>query len=251
MTKEIDIAAAEKQIAKDKIIPRGKYGKSAEKALTFDELDYLRYNLESRRDKIVLIGLAFAGKRISELIQCRKDWLRWDTLQAGDKKLRVLAIDIPKECKDIFNLYGHWRPKTKLARTTYILDENLAELFHSYYIDHPKGISEEFNSVVLKSISRNISTYTIGSKFLKLLIKFHKEANPELSDEKINEIRPKLSSHPLRSTFENLLFYKYRVSIDICANILGHSPEVAKKHYISKSTGNIKNKLAQEVLNGF
>lgn len=228
--------------------PRGKYGKSSEKALTFDELDYLRYNIESRREKIILIGTAFAGMRISEAIQCRKEWIRWDTLQTGDKKLRVLAIDIPAECKDILNLYAVWRPKTKQSRTTYILDENLSESFHSYYIDNPKGLSEEFKSKVLASISRNISNYIIGEKFLKMLHKFHKEANPEMQEEKMLELRPKLSAHPLRSTCENLLFYKYRVSLDIAASILGHSEEIARKHYVSKSNSNIKNKLAQEVL---
>jgi integrase len=233
---------------------RTKYGKSSEKALTFPELDFLRYNLESRREKIILIGTAFAGMRIAELIQCRKTWMRWHTLESADGKMRVLAIDIPQEDRDIFNKYSFWKPKTKTGRTTYIFDETLAEIFVSYYSDNVDGISVEFKSKNLKSISRNISMYVIGTRFLGLLYKFHSEEafkiekNEDLVAEKVRSIRPKLSAHPLRSTFENLLFYKYKIDLDISASILGHSPEIARKHYVSKTQSNIEHKLAMQVI---
>lgn len=225
---------------------RGKYGKSADKSLEFEELEFLRYGLEDKKERLILIATAYAGLRIGELVQCRKEWLRWDVLVSGEDKLRVLAIDIPEKTRNILNLYSNWNPKTKSKRTTYIIDENLAELFYGFYMDNPKGISELFKSKNHKSICRNISTYIIGTKFLKYLIEFHRSNGKE--EDEIKEIRSKLSSHPLRSTYENLLFYKYKISIDISASILGHSEEVAKKHYISKSRGNIKNRLAQQIM---
>lgn len=248
MVKEFDtkkIEAYEKN--KDKI-KRGKYGKSSEKALSFPELDYLRYNLDEIKERIILIGNAYTGMRIEEFIQCRKEWIRFDILEHDGKKLRVLAIDIPEEDKNITNLYSTWRPKTRNARTTYIIDELLAQEFYNYYKLHPKGISEEFKSKKVKSIARNISTYIIGEKFLKLLWDYHKKEEPDISQDKLKKLRPKLSAHPLRSTFENLLYFRYDVSLDIAADILGHSIEIAQEHYIAKTQGNIKHKLAMKVI---
>ena len=237
---------------------RNKYGKSSEKALSFEELDYLKFNLQELRDRILLIGSAYAGLRIGELVQCRLEWLRWDMLTNADgKQMRVLAIDIPKESRNILNLYEIWRPKTKTERTTYILDEVLAQTFILFYQEHPKGIGELFKSKKTKSLIKNLSSYVIAVRFKKMLQQYHIEnfktiSNGKLSQDelktKAQEIRSKLSAHPLRSTYENLLFYKYKVPLDICASLLGHSEEIARKHYVSKSTGNIKHKLGEHVI---
>ena len=244
MNREITIKKSKKGI---------KYSKSADKALTFEELEYLQYNINNIRERIILIGLAFAGLRIGELVQCRKDWLRWDVLDSGDKKKRVLAIDIPSQDRNILNKYMLWTPKTKTERTTYILDELLSQTFFDYYMNNNNGISSEFETKNLLHLNRNISVYIVGTKFLKYLYKYHKqkyyeEHKQEIDIDKLKKIRSKLSAHPLRSTYENLLFYKYKVSIDVASSILGHSEDIAKKHYVSKSRSNIKNKLAQEIL---
>lgn len=241
-----------------KLNQRKKYGKSSDKALSFQELDFLRYHIEDIKEKTILIGTAFSGMRISELVQCRLSWLRWDILEnRNGKKLRVLAIDIPGETKDIFNKYRLWSPKTKKSRTTYILDETLAESFKLFYETYPDGISKLFKSKNMKSIIRNISIYTIGIKFLSYLHQYHTEElnktyGSKLSIQeimkKVFEIRPKLSAHPLRSTYENVLFDRYDVSIDIVARIMGHTVEIAQKHYIANTKENTKNKLANQIL---
>lgn len=232
-----------------------KYGSAADKALSFEELEYLRYNIQDHRNRVILIGTAFGGMRITELIQCRKAWCRWDTLEANGEKKRVLAIDIPIEDKNIVNkhmkdwrikTYNKWKVSGQLKRTTYILDETLATEFMLFYNERPDGISTLFKSKKEKSIARNISSYIISVIFKDVLLRFHMEN--DLTKEKALELRPKLSAHPLRATYENLLFYKYKVSIDIAAELLGHSPEIARQHYLSNSTGNIKNKLAQELI---
>lgn len=235
---------------------RGKYGKSSEKALTFPELDYLRYHIEDKREKIILIGLAYAGLRISEFVQCRKMWLNWEVLENKEgKKLRALAINVPQEDRDIINQYKEWQPKTKTKRTTYILDEIMSEIFMQFYTEHPRGIGELFKSKNHLSICRNISIYVIGVKFLGYLQTYHEEElkkqnrwTKEEIEIKIQEERPKLSSHPLRSTFENLLYYKYSVTLDVAASMLGHSVDIAKKHYLAETKENIKGKLGNQVI---
>jgi integrase len=235
---------------------RGKYGKASEKALTFDELDYLRHNIENRREKIILIGLAYAGLRISEFVQCRKMWLSWKVLQNSEgKKLKALSINIPIKDRDVVNKHLEWNPKTKSSRTTYILDEVMGELFMQFYNDHPDGIKELFKSKLKKSIATNISVYIIGVKFLNYLQNYHSEKllsentwNIQQTEQKIQEVRPKLSSHPLRSTFENLLYYKYSVSLDIAASMLGHSVDIAKKHYLAETKENIAGKLGNQII---
>lgn len=237
----------------EKLDNNNKYGSSFEKALSFEELDFLRFNVQKHRDRIILIGTAFAGLRISELIQTRKEWLRWDNLESGGKIKRVLAIDIPIEDRNILNKYKVWKVKTykkwldrgQKTRTTYILDEVLATEFIMFF-EKFDGIGEFFKTKNQDSIRRNISMYIIGTNFKKLLIEYHIKQN--ITEEKAEELRPKLSAHPLRATYENLLFYRHGIDIGIAAELLGHSEEVAKKHYLSNSRGNVKNKLAKQIL---
>jgi integrase len=232
-----------------------KYGSSAEKVLSLEEREYLVNNIHVHLDRVILIGTAYAGLRIEELVQCRKTWLRWEVLSFNDKKKRVLAIRVPIEDKNIVNKYcKNWKIKTHnywlnrgiRYRDTYILDENLATEFMLFYYSNPEGISAKFKSKNSKSISQNISMYRIGVIFLKKLQEFHYSRGLELNQ--ILELRTKLSAHPLRATYETFLFYEKNISIDIASQLLGHSEETAKKHYIKNSNQNIQNKLAKQIL---
>ena len=247
--------------------PRGSYGKSKDKALSTDELNYLTFELHNDRDRVILIGNAYGGMRIGEFIQCRLSWLEWTTLDDGNNKMHVLAIKIPHEDKNIVNLNSKvlWSPKTHdSCRTTYIIDENFAQQFYSFYKKNPRGICECFKSKDHKSIERNISAYIIAVRWLKLLRNYHRDIlikkyndidiNKDEFEDELDKKRSRkyknarLSAHALRSTYENLLFYKYNLDIELSAVILGHTPEIARKHYISKSDKNIQMKLSQVLL---
>lgn len=246
---------------------RGDYGKSSDKSPRFEELDYLRYNLNNRRDKIILIGVGFAGLRIEEFVQNRLAWMYWEILENGEKKMRVLRIRIPEQDKEIVNPNSKlpWSPKTKQSiRSTYILDETLAETFMNFYQEHPKGISELFKTKKTESVCRNISSYIIAVQWLEILREYHRkkllekykgvEIAQSQIEEELDKIRsrkyPKsrLSAHAFRSAYENLLFYRYKISLDISSSILGHTPKIAEAHYIAKTEKNIELKLGSQLM---
>ena len=186
---------------------RGKYGKSKDKALTYTERTNLINNIENTKDRVILIGGAYAGLRQGELVQCRKDWLEWK--EFGDKK--VLAINIPGECRNLKNKYGVWKPKTRRSRTTYIFDLGLAREFYNYFNDNELGINIS---------ERNLSEYRV-----KIIMG--------------NMIGRKISSHCLRASTTNYLVKELGLDIGDAATLLGHKDErTTLDHYKGLSKAN-------------
>lgn len=116
----------------DKIIDlnkRGKYGSAKDKAKSLKELQELLKILKDPKSRMIIILCGFAGFRVGELTQLRKEWL--NRIDFNGKE--VLSINIPNECRDINNKYSIWRPKTKRERTTYLFDKELfLEVEHFY-----------------------------------------------------------------------------------------------------------------------
>lgn len=116
----------------DKIIDlnkRGKYGSAKDKAKSLREIQEILKTIKDPKSRMIIILCGFAGLRVGELAQLRKDWL--NRIEFNGKEL--LSINIPFECRDINNKYSIWRPKTRRERTTYLFDKELfLEVEHFY-----------------------------------------------------------------------------------------------------------------------
>jgi len=186
---------------------RKKYGKSKDKALSYTERENLIDNLENTRDRVILILGAYAGMRQGEIIQCRKEWLDWKDF--GKKK--VLAINIPAECRNIKNKLELWRPKTRRERTTYIFDVGLAREIYNFFKDNSLGVNIS---------ERNLSEYRV-----KIIMG--------------DMIGRKISSHCLRAGATNYLIKEIGLDIGDTATILGHKDErTTLDHYKGLSKAN-------------
>lgn len=121
----------------------------------------------------ILIALTMeAGLRISEAVQCRKEWL--NHTEDG------YTINIPKEDRDINNLKKFWTPKTDAgAREVIFLDANVGSMVNTYFITNPKGlgISRQRAGQIVKALGKAIN-------------------------------KPNLHPHALRSTYANNLVYQ-------------------------------------------
>lgn len=120
----------------------------------------------------VLVALTMeAGLRISEAVQCRKEWL--NISEDG------ITINIPKEDRDIRNLKKFWTPKTEAgAREVIFLNPYVGSMVETYFITNPKGLgfSRQRAGQIVKSLGTAMK-------------------------------KPKLHPHALRSTYANNLVY--------------------------------------------
>lgn len=108
---------------------RGKYGSVKDKALTPAEVETIYLGLKSNKDRCIFILGAYAGLRVGELVQMRREWL--ERKKFGEKE--VLCVNIPNESRDIKNKYSIWRPKTRRERTTYIFKKELFLEVENYF----------------------------------------------------------------------------------------------------------------------
>ena len=147
----------------------------------------------------VLIALTMeAGLRISEAVQCRKEW--FNETEDG------ITINIPKEDRDIKNLKKFWQPKTDAgAREVIFLNESIGAKVQSFYISNPKGLE----------ISRQRAGQIIKS--LGVLIN-----------------KPNLHPHALRSTYANNLVYQ-GVNTNTLTYYMGWSDLKTAQNYVKTS----------------
>jgi len=186
---------------------RKAYGSSKDKSITYTERENLINNLENTRDRVILIAGAYAGMRQGEIVQCRLDWLEWQNYN----NIKILAINIPDETRDLKNKLKLWRPKTKRPRTTYIFDSMLAREFYNFFKDNPKGIN---------LCERNLSEYRV-----KIIMG--------------NMIGRKISSHCLRAGATNYLIKEIGLDVGDASTILGHRDErTTLDHYKGLSKSN-------------
>jgi len=190
---------------------RGKYGKSKDKALTPAQARDLYKSLSTHKDRVIFILTAYAGLRVGELTQIRKEWL--ERLNFND--VEVLKINIPDECRDIKNKYKIWRPKTKYGRTTYIFEKELFLEVENWF-EHNESIGLSYRGL------------------------------QDLAYRKFNN-----SLHPLRSTAQNYFYYEKELPVRVIAQLLGHKDEkTTLKHYASMNNQQteafLMNKLSKE-----
>lgn len=202
-------------------------GKSKDKALTPKEREVLENNLKDTKHQMILFLGAYAGLRVSEMIQCRQAWLEWVEIENLGK---ILAINIPVEDSDVRNKFKRWTPKSKapkthidnlknlpnelskelnLSRTTYIFESNIAHSVWFWFDNNEDGIS----------LSRqNITTIIVKGTFAKLL----------------RRLPSQITTHALRATFQNYIFFEKNFDIKFCQLVLGHQDDrTTMKHYTS------------------
>lgn len=147
----------------------------------------------------ILIALTMeAGLRISEAVQCRKEWL--NHTEDG------YTINIPKEDRDINNLKKFWQPKTEAgAREVIFLDANVGSMVNTYFITNPKGleISRQRAGQIVKSLGKLIN-------------------------------KPNLHPHALRSTYANNLVYQ-GVNTNTLTYYMGWSDLKTAQNYVKTS----------------
>lgn len=180
-------------------------GASKDKALEPRERELLEKNIKDTKHLIIFFLGCYAGLRVSEMIQCRLAWLEWVHI----KEKKVLAINIPESDNDIKNKRKKWTPKTKYKRTTYIFDPDKAASVYFWFDNHEDGLM----------ISRQmITTKIVKGKFAKIL----------------RRLPQHISTHALRSTFQNYLFFEKNMDIKFCQLVLGHKDDrTTTKHYTS------------------
>lgn len=178
-------------------------GSSKDKALTKRERELLEEGIEDNKHLIILFLGVYAGLRVSEMIQCRCSWLEWHKIK--DKK--VLAINIPAEDRDARNKLKKWTPKNKSVRTTFIFEESKAAAVYFWFDNNKDGLQ----------LSRQaITTYIVKAKFSKIIRRSSKD----------------ISTHCLRATFQNYLFYEKNFEMKFCQLVLGHkSSSTTSKFY--------------------
>jgi len=166
---------------------RGKYGSAKDKALTPDERVKMIKKLKKDSDRVIFILTAYAGLRVGELEQMRKEWIEIKTLNDNE----LMCINIPNECKDI-NSRKLWRPKTKRERTTYIFEKDLY-LEVKHYFNHNDSIG--------------IKIRAIQERVYKLCA---------------NILLKKKSIHCYRATAQNYMKYERGLIPEVIAVMLGH-----------------------------
>lgn len=115
-----------------------KRGSAKDHALDDKERKILEKKLK-KKDRIIYYLGAYAGMRVTEIEQCRFNWLEWKEF---DNK-KVLAINIPSKDKDVRNkkvTRNEFNSKSRLARTTYIFDETIAPRIYDFYESNPDGL---------------------------------------------------------------------------------------------------------------
>jgi len=182
---------------------RGKYGSAKDKALTPDKRKEVLKTL-SGKEKIIFILGAYAGLRVGEIEQVRKEWLSRKVFNQKE----VLAIDIPAECRNIHNKYEIWRPKTKRPRSTYIFEPEIYTELEAYfnYVDSVKLSVRGLQDLSYRKFGVNI--------------------------------------HSLRATAQNYFKYELNMPTEIIAVMLGHKDvRTTLQHYTSLNTAQAESYL--------
>jgi len=188
------------------IIQRGKYGSAKDKALTPESRKETYTQCRDAKDKVFYILGAYAGMRVGEMEQCRKDWVKRSSFSGKE----CLSITIPDECRNNHNKYEVWRPKTKNGRTTYIFDKELwieVENFYNYNDD------------------LGLTIRGIQSRCYRLT---------------------KTSVHSLRATAQNFLKYEMLFPAEVIAVLLGHKDvRTTMQHYNTLNRAQAESYLVQ------
>ena len=183
-------------------------GKSKDKALTPKERELLEKNLKDTKHHMILFLGAYAGLRVSEMIQCRFEWLEWVEIEDLG---RILAINIPQEDSDVRNKYKRWTPKTKYPRTTYIFEPHIAASVYFWFENNRDGIAFS---------RQNITSIIIKGSFAKIL----------------RRLPSNINAHSLRATFQNYLYWEKNFDLKFCQLVLGHKDSnTTMKHYTSQT----------------
>jgi integrase len=179
---------------------RKKRGKASSKSLTEQEkvkLINTFENLNSKKDLAILILGAYAGLRVGEISQVRKEWLNLIKIktESGEEK-EILEINIPEESYNLRTNYKGciFRPKNRKARTTFIFDLKKAYFIKNYF---------DYENV---AISRQAILYRVYSW------------NKILERQKLF-----LTVHALRSTATNYMIYELKLAPEFVQMCLGHS----------------------------
>ena len=181
---------------------RVKYGSAKDKALTPSKRKEVYKSLDNAKDRTIFILGAYAGLRVGEIQQCRKEWLQ----RVSINNKEVLAITIPDECRDINNLYSLWRPKTKRGRVTYIIDKEFYLDVENYYNNNDKGIK-----LTIRAIQNRV--YKMCS----------------------------VSVHSLRATAQNYFKYELGYTAEVIATLLGHKDiRTTLQHYNSMNNAQVE-----------
>ena len=192
---------------------RKKRGSAKDRAMSEDEYQKLKDNLDKIKDKkerVILFLGARAGLRVSEIIQCRLSWLK--VKKIGDKE--VLEINIPNDDYDIRNPRKRWyvkntaREKKNKQRSTYMFNPDEYNEVLSFYMYNPKGVN----------VSRQHITSNIVRKRFSKLISRNDDNH--------------LTAHSLRATAQNYLYYVMNLDAKFIAVVLGHEDiKTTMTHY--------------------
>jgi integrase len=189
---------------------RGKYGSSKDKALTPNKREEVYKNLKDNKDKVIFILSAYAGLRVGEIYQMRKEWLE----RTFFNEKEVLKINIPNECRDIRNKYRIWRPKTKSGRSTYIFDKERFLEVESFF---------NYNE------SLGLAIRTIQYRVYKMC---------------------GVSIHSLRATAQNYFKYEMNFPAEVIAVFLGHKDiRTTLQHYNTLNVAQAESFLIQKYKN--
>lgn len=177
-------------------------GANKEKSLTKLERELIEKGLRDTKHLMILFLGVYGGLRVTEMIQCRHSWLEWHYIQ--EKK--VLAINIPESDRDIRNKRKEWTPKTKTKRTTFIFETDKAAAIYFWFDNNKDGLQ----------LSRQmITTYIVKKKFSSLINRSDKD----------------ISTHALRSTYQNYLYYEKNFDMKFCQLMLGHKDQATTTRF--------------------
>ena len=199
--------------------------KSKDLVLSPNQRSYLINKLENKKHRIIFILGCYSGLRVSEIIQCRFSWLRFEMIN----NKRILEINIPKYDRDIKNKNKLWvskntkKKKVKLKdigkeRTTYIFENEFANEVYFWYENNPLGIN---------MTRQNITSFVVQKEFMKILLLEYKDLD-------------KITTHSLRATFQNYCKFEKGFDDTFIQLILGHEDiSITLNHYrtMNKESG--------------
>jgi len=189
---------------------RGAYGSAKDKALTPTQRVSIYKNISDKTNKVIFVLGAYAGMRVGEIEQCRKEWLSREYIAEQE----ILAITIPNECRNVKNKKSIWRPKTKRGRTTYIFDKDKWLEVESYFE------SNEFIPLTTRSMQNRCYNMT------------------------------GISIHSLRATAQNYFKYELQLIPEVIASMLGHRDvRTTMQHYNTMNRSQTESYFEQKLKN--
>lgn len=192
---------------------RGDYGSAKDKALNPTDRETLYSKLKHQQDKVIFLLGSYAGLRVGEIEQIRKDWI--ERKKFNNKE--VLAITIPLECRNMRNKYFIWKSKSKKQRTTYLFNKEQWLEVESYF-----NVNENVN-LSIRGLQERVYRFTA-----MILLK-------------------KKSIHTLRATAQNYLKYEMNLIPEVIAVILGHEDvRTTLQHYNTLDTAQAESFLIQK-----